>query len=355
MQNDNQHNHQYRVLLEPTGRSFAVGPDESPLNAGLRQGIALRYGCRRGRCSSCKYRLIEGEVDFGQASPYSLSENERQEGWVLMCCARVRSDLVVFDSEIDTRDQLPMILPGEFAGVVQNLERISSTLYGLHLRLAQGMKFYPGQFIELGVPWAPGEWRSYSIASSPSQADEIALIIKRIEGGLFSGNLDRLVSGMAVNVRGPFGTSYLRESDNPVLMVAAGSGIAPLLSMISHAGEVADPRPFTLFYGARARADLPLAAIAACKPRNFNFEVTLSAPTPNCQWNGATGRVTTLLQHSIRDASPYDAYLCGAPEMCDAADLLLLAKGINEGRIFADRFYATSATGGSTMAPEAIG
>jgi NAD(P)H-flavin reductase len=263
--------------------------------------------------------------------------------------------LVVFDPEIDTHGQLPMILPGEFAGVVQNLEQISSSLYGLHLKLAQGMKFYPGQFIELGVPWMPREWRSYSIASPPSQTDEIELIIKRIERGLFSDNLDRLVSGMAVSLRGPFGASYLREGDAPVLMVAAGSGIAPLLSMIRHAGEVADPRPFTLFYGARVRADLPLAAIAAWKPHNFNSEVTLSAPTPNCQWNGATGRVTTLLQHSIRDASPYDAYLCGAPEMCDAAELLLSAKGINEGRIFADRFYATSAACGATIMPQAIG
>lgn len=350
MQSGNHQNHYHRVLLRPTGRSFAVGPDESPLNAGLRQGVALRYGCRRGRCSSCKYRLIEGEVDFGQASPYSLSESERQEGWVLMCCARARSDLVVFDPEIDTLGQMPVIVPGELAGVVRNLERIASTLWRLHVKLAGGIKFYPGQFIEIGVPWAPGEWRSYSIASPPSQAEEIELIIKRIEHGLFSGNLDRVVPGLAVNLRGPFGTSYLREGESPVLMVAAGSGIAPLLSMIRHAGEVADPRPFTLFYGARTRADLPVAGeIAAYKPRNFNFEVTLSAPTPNCQWNGATGWVSKLLQHSIGDASPYDAYLCGAPEMCDAAELLLSAKGINEGRVFADRFYATSAADGAVM------
>ncbi len=247
-----------RIRLEPSGTSFEAAPDEALLNAALRQGIPLRYGCRHGNCSSCKYFVTEGDVDVGKASPYSLSEREREEGWALLCCARALSDLVIRVDE-DAGDRLrPVIRPAEFDATVSANEQVTRSLHRLRLRLDRPFAFYPGQFLEVEVPTHPGEWRSYSMASSPSRGDEVDLVILQIPGGMFSGCLGDLEPGSPLHVQGPYGASYLRGGEEPILLVAGGSGIAPMMSILEFAAEQSDPRPITFFYGARTAADLPL-------------------------------------------------------------------------------------------------
>src|SRR5579872_2026721 len=101
----------FKARLEPSGREFSLDPRDSVLNCALRQRILLQYGCRNGRCSSCKYFLIGGDVDFGKVSPYSLSENEKEEGWALLCQARALSDLTIRDQDIADRDDAPVLTP----------------------------------------------------------------------------------------------------------------------------------------------------------------------------------------------------------------------------------------------------
>lgn len=334
---------EYEIRLEPGGARFAARADEPILNAALRQRVGLRYGCRHGNCSSCKYRLVDGEVDFGRASPYSLSEREREDGWALLCCARALSDLVIENPAEAEQGMLPVLPPVEQTATVAAVEPLSASLWRLRLALESPLGFYPGQFVEVGVAGEPGEWRSYSIASAPSTPGSIELVVKRIPGGAFSGRVETLAPGSALALRGPYGASYLREADRPILFAATGSGIAPILSMLRAAAEARDPRELTFFYGARTRADLVLLeeirAIEARLPR-FAFRPSLSAPTPACAWEGPTGRVTQLVQRAVADASGADAYLCGAPDMCDSIALLLGAKGIPEERVFFDRFFA---------------
>ena len=289
----------HHIRFEPSGLNITVDSGETILDASLRQGISIAYGCRQGNCSTCKYFLIDGDVDFGKASPYSLSEQEREEGWALLCCAKPLTDLEVQDKETADERLLTLITPTKQLAKVTRVEPLTTTLWSLQLELAEPLEFYPGQFVELGVPKQQGEWRSYSIASTPSKQDHLELVVKQIPARAFSGIINSLKPGVPIPIRGPFGTGYLRESSGPVLLVAIGSGIAPLLSMLRSAAESEDLRSFSLFYGARTRADLPhLKEIEYLQERltSFTFIPSLSAPTETCKWEGITGRVTQTIQ-----------------------------------------------------------
>jgi NAD(P)H-flavin reductase/ferredoxin len=332
----------FKGRLEPSGREFSLDPAESVLNCVLRQRISLQYGCRNGRCSSCKYLLVDGEVDFGKVSPYSLSESEKEEGWTLLCQARALSDLVIRDQEVSDRDGYPIITPQDATAEISTIERLSESLWKLQLSLASPLAFYPGQFIEVEVPGQSGSWRCYSIASSPARPDRIDLIVKRIEGGSFSGGIEHLSKGFGLTIRGPYGMSYLRNGERPTLLVATGSGIAPILSILRSAAEQNDARTFHFYYGARTVSDLIFREeIDSLEKRmaRFSFKLTLSAAVASDRWDGHVGRVTQALQREITDASPYDAYICGQPEMCESVATLLMAKGIPEDRIFRDDFF----------------
>jgi NAD(P)H-flavin reductase/ferredoxin len=331
----------YTVRLKPGNEEFQVDPGEAVLNAALRQGVSLRYGCRHGNCSSCKYFLISGDVDFGVASPYSLSESEREEGWALLCCATPTTDLDVQDFSVSDDRALPVLAPVVRAAVIRSVERLGGELWHLELDMPEPLRFYAGQFVELEVPGRPGIWRSYSLATPPSSRRRLGFVVKHIADGQFSGQLDSFREGTPVQLRGPYGTGYLRDGDRPVVLVATGAGISPILSILSHAAEREDKRSFSLFYGARSRADLVMAERLEQLGAELDLAttITLSQPTDECRWTGPRGRVTTVVQRQVDDASAFDAYLCGKPEMCDSIALLLEAKGIPDGHIFFDRFY----------------
>jgi NAD(P)H-flavin reductase/ferredoxin len=329
------------VTLEPGGTAFSVRPGEAILNAALRQGHALRYGCRHGNCSTCKYRLLDGDVDFGAASPYSLSETERDQGWALLCCAQPLADVVV-EVEVAHDDRaLPMLVPQERLATVTEARPTAGQLWHLRIRLDRPLTFYAGQFVELGIAGQAGAWRSYSIASSPSRADELDFVIKKIPAGAFSGSLHEAMAGTTLSLRGPYGDGYLREGSNRVLLVAVGAGIAPVASMLRRAAESGDQRSFVLVYG--TRHDSGLAVVDSLRQLETSLALdirpTLTQPPASSAWTGRVGRVIQVVQREIGDARELDAYLCGMPAMCDSLGLLLDAKGIRDGAVHFDRFY----------------
>jgi propane monooxygenase reductase subunit len=332
----------HQVQLTPDGRSFQVRPGETVLGAAMRQGVRLNYGCLHGNCSSCKYLLVDGEVDFGIASPYSLPPGEREEGWALLCCATPLCDLEIQSSTVQDPRLLPDLVPEERRSEVVAVEHLGGALWRLRLELDEPLHFYAGQYVQLSVPGTEDDWRAYSVSSPPSRQPAAEFVVKRIEGGRFSGQIDLLAPGSRMRVRGPYGIGYLREGTDPVLFVAGGSGIAPILAMLEQATERDDPRDFHFYFGARVREEVVLAdelAEVSRRLRNFSFIPVVEVPGTS-GWEGETGRVTNALQRRLHDASPHDVYLCGNPPMCDSASLLLEAKGVREGRIYFDRFYA---------------
>jgi propane monooxygenase reductase subunit len=331
----------YKVRLIPDGRSFSVADGETVLAAALRQGIALRHGCLHGNCSTCKYHLDDGDVDFGIASPYSLPPRERDEGWALLCCATPLCDLEIRSSAVTDPRLRAAYVPEERCATVTGVDHLGGALWRLRVELDRPLRFHAGQYVQLGVPGHPGDWRAYSIASAPSQQPQAEFIIKCIEGGSFSGGIDRLAPGTELPLRGPYGVSYLREGDGPVLLVGGGSGIAPIMAILEDAADRDDPRSFLLVQGARIDAEAVLAGeIAALGQRLRDLTHIPAVEEPGGGWDGEVGRVTAVLQRCLPDASPYDAHLCGNPPMCDSVSLLLEAKGIGEANLFFDRFYA---------------
>lgn len=337
-----------RVEMTPGGQTFEVYAEETILQAAERQGVAIRYGCRHGNCSTCKYLLLEGEVDYGGASPYSLPESEREEGWVLLCVAHPLEDLIVQDNLVSGLRALPFLPPTEQVARVARVEAVSGGIFRMVLDLSEPMTFYPGQFSELGVANVAGEWRSYSMATPPSSDKSLGFVIQGIEGGAFSGMIKDLASGSEVRIRGPFGDGYLRDGEGPILLVAGGgSGVAPILSILHHIAETGSSRPITLVYGARQREGLvALEEIGSLAERlNLNTVLCLSEPRDEDKWDGFVGDVTRAVQSFVGGAEDLDSYLCGKPEMCDSLRRLLEAKGLREGRAFADPFFPAVVSG----------
>ncbi len=336
---------EYVIELAPGGQTFNCGENETILDGALRQGIELLYGCRHGRCSSCKYLIEDGEVDIGEVTPYSLPDDERDLGWALLCRARPLSDVLIRDHKLPDERALPVLTPATFASQVAAVTQLTSELWQLDVALPTPLHFYAGQFVELGLQ---GDetlvWRSYSMASPPSASQRLSFVMKRIEGGAFSGRIAQFAAGQPITVRGPFGASYLRAGERTVLLCAIGSGLAPIMSMLRDAGERGDSRSFRLFYGARRPPDLPyLEELRGGFGLKLEFVPTLDGLVDGDDWSGASGTVTRAVQHAVENARDIDGYLCGAPPMCETVSRLLSAKGLPAEQLFFDRFFAASA------------
>lgn len=338
----------FKVEFTPSGESFDVEEGETVLDAALRQGVQIKYGCRSGKCSTCKFQIEDGEIDYGEVSVYSLPDAERDQGWSLLCRARPLTDLLIRDNRLPDLRARALLPPKELDGTLCGLRALTPELLELHVRLPLPFEFYAGQFVELGFG-APQRltWRSYSIATPPSSSTGLGFVIKRIAGGAFSSRIGDLPMGAAIRVRGPYGDSYLRAGDRPVLLCAIGSGIAPILSMLHDAAEAQDPRAFRFFFGARCAADIPHPAelrdlFEHRLAPGSAFIPTLDGIDAADPWAGERGNVTQAIQRGLHDAHLYDAYLCGAPPMCDAVSRLLLAKGLSEQALYMDRFFTTS-------------
>lgn len=335
---------QFTVQMDPAGTTFVVANGETVLTAAERQGVVLDYGCRHGNCSSCKYLLLEGDCDHDGSSPYSLSESEREDGWALMCVARPLTDLVIREDRPPDLRALPVLTPMEQEATILAVEPLPEGLWRLQLSVSAPYEFYAGQFMEIGVPNHPGEWRAYSVSSAPSSGSALEFVIKHIPGGAFSGQLTNMAAGDTLRVRGPFGDGYLRAGTDDVLLVGVGSGIAPLLSILRHAAESRDPRAFTFIYGTQTTDGLATLQTLESAARVLDLTIVpcVTEPAPGSGWTGHTGFVTAVVQRLVEDASGMDAYLCGHPDMCDAVERLLEAKGIKQRRVFLDRFFSTS-------------
>jgi propane monooxygenase reductase subunit len=330
-----------RVRLAPGGEEFPVGADEDILTAALHNGINLQYGCRHGNCSSCKHWLIDGDVDDSAASVYAIPRDEREDGAILLCCTFAKSDLVIEIHQHDGVETLPpMTPPSRRRATVFELRPLTPNLVELRVELDEPLSFRAGQYAEFTLD--TGERRSYSLVNPPSSGRELTFCIKRVQNGVFSAVLDHIGPGTTLHLEAPFGTMFLRDTGRPVIAAAIGSGIAPILSILTDAAAHNRDVPIRFYYGARCAGDLVyLDEIAQLSTRltDFQFIPCLSQGTPDTVPNGRSGRVTRVIAEDIRDAAGYDAYLCGAPDMCDAVGRLLEAKGLPEARIHADKFY----------------
>ena len=248
----------FNVTVLPSNRSFTVLADEPILTAGIRQGVAMPYGCKDGACGSCKCKMLEGKVIHGTHQPKALSAEEEAAGYILTCCGKPQSDIVLESRQVTSADAFPI---KRMPSRVISLEKKSHDVIVVQLQLpaSDTLQYKAGQYIEFIL--RDGARRSYSMASAPHIAAEsktLKLHIRHMPGGKFTDHVFGEMKEKEIQrIEGPFGSFYLREdSEKPMILLASGTGFAPIKAIIQHMQHTGISRPATLYWRGRRPADL---------------------------------------------------------------------------------------------------
>ncbi|MFY7915836.1 MAG: CDP-6-deoxy-delta-3,4-glucoseen reductase [Rubrivivax sp.] len=336
------------VTLKPAERSFTVERDERILAAALRQGIGLPYGCRDGACGSCKSRLLAGRVIHGAHQSKALSADEEATGLILTCCATPQTDCVVEARSVPGAGEFPILkLPSR----VLSIDKPTADVAVLKLQLPanQNLQYRAGQYVEFIL--RDGARRSYSMANAPHHLGTppaIELHIRHMPGGKFTDHVFGAMKEKDIlRMEGPFGSFFLREaSDKPLVLLASGTGFAPIKALIEHMEFKGITRPAVLYWGCRSKADLYLhewAEAAAARLPHLRYVPVLSEPKAQDGWTGRTGFVHQAVMADLPDLSGHQVYACGAPIMVESAERDFTARcGLPADEFFADSFTSAA-------------
>jgi len=332
----------FKVTLQPSGRSFEVARDEAVLPAAIRQGVGLPYGCRDGACGSCKSRLLEGRVIHGAHQQKALSAAEEDAGWILTCCATPQTDLRV--------EARTVAGAGEFAIQkmpcrVAAIERPAPDVAILRLQLPANvaLKYHAGQYVEFIL--RDGARRSYSMANAPHRIEGgLELHLRHMPGGKFTDHVFGAMKEKEIlRMEGPFGSFFLREdSSKPIVLLASGTGFAPIKAIIEHLQFKGSRREAVLYWGCRSKSDLYLhdwvVETAAAMP-NLRYVPVLSEPKAEDAWTGRVDFVHRAVMADLPDLSGHQVYACGAPIMVESAQRDFVARcGLPAEEFYADSF-----------------
>jgi CDP-4-dehydro-6-deoxyglucose reductase len=332
----------FTITLQPGGQSFSCPDNMDILKAGLASGVSLRDSCRSGVCRSCRGRLIKGQVDSGAVHPNYLTNADKAAGYIHLCFAKPLGDCLIEADEIDAVTVAAKEIPVR----VMKLEKLAPDVMQVVIGFPPNdpQTFAAGQYLDVLLP--DGITRSYSIASAPTSEGirQMELHMRHMPGGVFT---DRVFSSLKLRdllkVETPHGFFYLDEkSDRPMVMIASGTGFAPIKSIIEYSLQKNMTRPTHLYWGGRKREDIymhDLAAGWAARHPHIRFTPVLSEATDACAWSGRTGFVHQAVMQDYADLSAHQIYACGAPVMIEAArhDFSASCK-LPEDQFFADSF-----------------
>lgn len=331
----------FSVQVQPSGRTFETQPGEAVLAAGIRQGVGLPYGCKDGACGSCKCKLLSGAVVHREHQSKALSPEEESQGFVLTCCALAQSNLVLESKQVTELGALPI---KKMPTRVSTLTRQSNDVMVMHLQLPANDNFAyrAGQYVEFIL--RDGTRRSYSMASAPHASTGLELHIRHMPGGKFT---DVVFSTMKekeiLRIEGPFGSFFLREdSDKPIVLLASGTGFAPIKALIEHMQHQGITRPATLYWGGRRPADLYMADWVqqqCIRMPNLRFVPVVSDATAEDAWTGRNGFVHRAVLQDHPNLRDYQVYACGAPIVVESARKEFCTQAqLPEEEFFADAF-----------------
>ena len=334
----------FTVTLRPSGRAFQVERDEPVLQAAIRDGVGMPYGCKDGACGSCKSRLLEGRVIHGAHQRKALSEAEEAAGLVLPCCATPQTDLVIEARNVVGAGDFP---PRKMPCRVTTIERAAPDVAIVQLQLPanEAFRYRAGQYVEFLL--RDGSRRAYSIANAPhtqAASPGIELHIRHMPGGKFT---DHVFGAMQVKeilrLEGPFGSFFLREdSALPIVLLASGTGFAPIKAIVEQLEHAGSTRSAAFYWGCRTRADLyrhDWAVAAATRLPWLHFVPVLSEPRPEDGWIGRIGFVHEAVMADLPDLSGRQVYACGTPAMVEAAQRDFVARcGLPAEEFYADAF-----------------
>ena len=337
----------FQVTIEPSGHTCTANPNDSVLQSALDAGITLPYGCRDGACGSCKGKLVAGHIDYGRHAASALTDTEKREGYALFCCAKPLSDITI---ECRAISGLKDIVVKKLPARLESLHRAASDVLVLTLKLptSERLQFLAGQYIDILLK--DGRRRSFSLANAPHNDAFLELHIRHVPGGHFTSHVfSALKVRDILRFEGPFGSFFLREdSDKPIILLAGGTGFAPIKSIVEHAIHQGITRPMTLYWGARDASGLYMHTLAqqwATQLAFFNYVPVLS-DAPAEPWSGRRGWVHEAVIADQPDLSGSQVYACGAPAMIDRARGDFVGHcGLPADAFFADAFsYASDSS-----------
>ena len=342
---------EHSVRIEPHGRTLRVTPGQPILQAALSAGLNLPHSCKSGHCGSCRARLLAGAIHYPDGPPLGITAEEVGRGDILLCQARADSDLTVrarliasvADVEIKT-------LPCRIA----RLTPLAPDVMQLWLRLpaVERLRFHPGQYLD--VLLENGRRRSFSIASPPHDSEALELHVRRVNGGGFSERLfgaaagvGSLGTGALLRIEGPIGQFSYREGLGPVLMVAGGTGFAPLKSMLRHVLETGIRRDLHLYWGARHTQDVYEEALVLEWVRRhpqLKFTAVLSEASAAEAAHHRAGWVHEAVLADYPELARFEVYAAGPPAMIEAMRTHFPRHGLSTQRLYFDSFdYAPDA------------
>jgi p-cymene methyl-monooxygenase electron transfer component len=326
-----------KVEVQPGGQAFAVSAGETVLESALKDGLAYPHDCTVGTCGTCRTMLISGKVDAITPFSYTLSKEELAAGYILACQAVPKTDLVV---EVEIASGAPVIAATQPAKLIAH-DDLTHDIKRVRWAVEQPAHYRAGQY--MNVRWGAEAHRSYSFATAPEAngRTELTTFVRHVPGGAFT---DLLFAGdpfaLGFEIDAPHGNFWLRDGTGPIICIAGGSGLAPILSLLQDAANRKVRRDCVLLFGARGARDLYVAdEIAAIRTKwtgGFDYWPILSEE----QVTGTRhGLVTAFVPEAIaRLGSGVHGYMCGPPPMIDAGIAALGDAGIAINDIHYDKF-----------------
>lgn len=329
-----------KVFIENKNQSFECNDGESILDAALRQGITMPYGCRGGRCGNCMGSILEGTFDYPGGRPGGISDEEAGMGKALFCQAHARSDMLIDVKIIDIPQGIEV---RKMPARVHSLEKLADDVVHLRLKIpaTERLQFLAGQYVDFIL--SDGRRRAFSLANPPHQDEFLEFHVRHVPGGYFTSIVfEELKEKALIRIEGPMGTFYLRENhEEPIIMMAGGTGMAPLRSMLLHMIEIGFNRSVHLFWGVRAARDLYMGDEISHwlgEIPQFQFTPVLSEPEQSDNWQGETGWVHEAVTRAYPDMSGYEVYMSGPPPMVFAARDAFHECSLPEDKIYSDAF-----------------
>ena len=336
----------YQVTLQPSEHTFEVEESEFILDAALRQGIAFPYGCRSGSCGTCLGKVISGEVFYPEGLPLTVMEHEHEQGRAVFCVSVAKSDLQLEVNEVSSSDDIEVkMLPAR----VDSLRKLADDVMEMTLKLpaSERLAFRAGQYIEFIM--RDKSRRAFSLANSPSNDEYLELHLRHVGDGKFTDHVfNEMKEKAMVRIEGPFGNFHVRDNSNrPLILIAGGTGFAPIKSMLEQLIEQEDTRVVHLYWGARAEADLyrnDLAKKWAFQHQSIQYLPVLSGVDSADNWQGREGFVHDAVAKDFADLSGFDVYMAGPPVMINAAKEKFSQQGLPIDQLFSDAFEYAAET-----------
>ena len=318
------------VFEDGTSIRVTANDGETVYQAAARQNVPIQTDCREGACATCRAICLSGAFELDDFSDDALTPEEEAEGGVLACRMKPQSDCVV---DFPYAASLIDVAAGDpVEATVVDASEAAQDVWRLRLETAKPVQFQPGQYLNITVPGADAH-RSYSFANAPGD-EVLEFFVRRLDGGKMSGWLTGAEPGATTKVGPPLGQFYLRRVTGRIVLVAGGTGLAPMLSILSTlAGAETPPDSVTLLYG----TNTPQERFAAERLAELAEMLPLKVMTIAMAGEDTTGVVTDLFDGDLIDAET-DVYLCGPPPMIDAAREWLSRNGHPASRTFAEKF-----------------